>query len=103
MPPPAKATVAQARSGLKFALNLGVKGKVVVTIEVGAKRKVVGRTRARTRGGKTKLTAKIGAAAAHRLAGHGTRAKIHVEVIPDAASEGFSTHGRKYFRLTLTG
>jgi hypothetical protein len=98
--PPAKASVAKARTGLKFVAKLGVKGKVKVTIEV--KGKAVGATRKSTSGGMTKLTARLSSSAARKLAGHGTRAKIHVHVVPDP-SEGFSTPGEKYFKLKLTG
>jgi hypothetical protein len=99
-PPPSKASVAKARRGLTFVLRLGVKGHVVVTIEVGGK--VRGRTSRTISGGNTTLKAKLSASGARKLAGHRKRAKIHVEVLPDA-SEGFTTHGRKYFALTLTG
>jgi hypothetical protein len=98
--PPAKASVAKARTGLKFVAKLGVKGKVKVTIEV--KGKSVGATRKSTGGGATKLTARLSSSGARKLAGHGTRAKIHVHVVPDA-SEGLNSTGEKYFKLKLTG
>jgi hypothetical protein len=100
--PPARATVAAARTGLKFELKLGVKGTAVVTIEVRGR--VVGTTsRAIASGKVAKLTARLTRAAATQLAHHTTYASIHVEVKPNAAAEGFSTHGRKYFSLKLTG
>ena len=98
--PPAKASVAKARKGLAFTMKLGVKGKVKVTIEV--KGKSVGATRKSTAGGATKLKAQLTASAARKLAGHTTKAKIHVHVVPDP-SEGFTTPGEKYFKLKLTG
>jgi hypothetical protein len=98
--PPSRASVAQAHKGLAFTLNLGVKGTVTVFIEV--KGKAVGKTRKSTRGGATKLDAKLSRSASSKLAGHRTKAKIHVHVVPDP-SEGFSTPGEKYFALKLTG
>jgi hypothetical protein len=99
--PPKKATVAEAKHGLKFALELGVKGKVTTTIEV--KGDEVGSTTKSTKSGKNnKLVAKLSSSAAHDLAGKTTKALIHVEVAPNA-SEGFTTHGREYFKLKLTG
>ena len=98
---PRKATVAQARAGLRFKIKLGVRGKVVVTIEVG--KKVVGKFGPhRTHAGPTSLVAKLSAAGARALAGKHTRAKVHIEVMPNA-DEGFTQHGRKYVALTLTG
>lgn len=100
--PSRKATVAKARRGLKFKMKFGVKGKATVTIEV--KGKVVGKTTKRIANGKVaKLVAKLRRKAARELAGHPRKARIHVEVKPNAAAEGFSTHGRKYFKLKLTG
>jgi hypothetical protein len=100
--PPRKATVAAAHHGLKFKLKLGVKGKAITTIEVGGK--VVGKTTRSVKSGKVaKLVAKLSGKWARKLAGKHKRALIHVEVKPNAAAEGFSTHGREYFKLKLTG
>lgn len=99
--PPKKATVAKAKHGLKLQLELSVKGKVTTTIEV--KGDVVGSTTKSAKSGKNnKLVAKLSSSAAHDLAGKTTKALIHVEVAPNA-SEGFTTHGREYFKLKLTG
>jgi hypothetical protein len=98
--PPSKASVAAARSGLKFELNLGVKGKVIVTIEV--KGKSVGKTSTSTKGGNTKLVARLSKSKAPGYVDKTTKAKIHVHVVPDE-SEGFTTPGEKYFKLALTG
>jgi hypothetical protein len=97
---PSKATVAKARSGLAFTMKLGVKGRVTVTIEVA--QKVMGSWTKRISGGRTSLMARLSAKAARDLEGRRTHAKVHVEVKPNA-SEGFTTHGRRYFKLTLTG
>ncbi|MDX6583032.1 MAG: hypothetical protein QOI10_2216 [Solirubrobacterales bacterium] len=100
--PPKKASVDEAKKGLKFVLELGVKGKVTTTIEV--KGEEVGKTSAKAKSGKdNKLVAKLSSSAAHDLAGKTTKALIHVEVIPNAQAEGFTTHGREYFKLKLTG
>jgi hypothetical protein len=99
--PPAKAAVALARSGLIFKLKLGVHGRATVTIEVGGK--VMGKTSKKVRPGTDKLVAKLTSKAAGQLAGKNTKAWIHIEVAPNAAVEGFSTHGREYFKLKLTG
>ena len=99
--PPKRASVKEAKKGLKFALELGVKGKAVTTIEV--KDEVVGKTSKKISTGDNNLVAKLSKSAAKDLEGKSTKALIHVEVIPDAQSEGFSTHGREYFKLKLTG
>jgi hypothetical protein len=99
--PPARASVGQARSGLVFKLKLGVHGRATVTIEVGGK--VMGKTSKKVRPGTAKLVAKLSSKAAGQLAGKNTKAWIHVEVAPNASVEGFSTHGREYFKLKLTG
>jgi hypothetical protein len=99
--PPASATVAQARQGLAFKLKLGVHGRATTTIEVGGQ--VIGKTSRLVSPGTAKLVAKLSKKAAHQLAGKHTKAWIHVEVAPNAAREGFSTHGREYFKLKLIG
>jgi hypothetical protein len=99
--PPARASVAQALTGLIFKLKLGVHGRATVTIEVGGK--VMGKTSRKVRPGTDKLVAKLSSKAAGQLAGKTSKAWIHVEVAPNAAVEGFSTHGREYFKLKLTG
>jgi hypothetical protein len=98
--PPRKATVGEAKHGLPFKMKFGVRGKAIVTIEVGGK--VVGKTSAHTANQKVvSLRAKLSGRGARALAGKTSRALIHVEVLPNAAAEGFSTHGREYFRLKL--
>jgi hypothetical protein len=97
---PSQASVDKARSGLKFTMKLGVKGRVIVTIEVN--KKVVGRWTKAVSGGTTNLRARLSAKAARDLADKRTKAKVHIEVAP-SASEGFTTHGRRYYKLTLTG
>jgi len=99
--PPKKASVEEAKKGLKFELDLGVKGKAVTTIEVRGDE--VGKTSKRISAGDNKLVAKLSKSAAKDLKGKTTKALIHVEVIPNAQAEGFSTHGREYFKLKLTG
>lgn len=98
--PPAKASVAKARKGLAFKINFGLKGKIVVFIEV--KGKPVGKTIKNTNGGPTALKARLAKSAVSKLKGHTTKAKIHVHVIPDK-SEGINQTGEKYFKLKLTG
>jgi hypothetical protein len=98
--PPRKASVKAARKGLKFALKLGVKGKAVTTIEV--KGHVVGKRTGTVSAGGNNLVARLSKSAANDLEDKTTKALIHVEVIP-GANEGFTTHGREYFKLTLTG
>jgi hypothetical protein len=90
--PPARAAILRARRGLPLALQLGVSGRVVVTIERNGK--VIGRTRRRTAGGATGLVARL------RRGSAPGRARIHVHVIPDS-SEGLSETGERYFGLRL--
>lgn len=99
--PPRRASIAEAHHGLPFKIKFGVRGKATVTIEVGGK--VVGKTTAHTANQKVvKLTAKLSSKGVKELADRTSHALIHVEVAPNAASEGFSTHGREYFKLKLT-
>jgi hypothetical protein len=97
--PARSATIHKARRGLKFKERFGVKGKATVTIEV--KGKVYGKTKVKLKNGKvTKLVAKLSRKGARKLKGKRRKARIHVEVAP-SASEGFTTHGRQYFKLKL--